>query len=72
MKITPNHMISPHLEAKRRGCNCCTVGNLPKKEVVYPKREIGIDRPHITGEVVIMAKCQLLSILQSSPHEPIL
>jgi len=45
MKITPNHMISPHLEAKRRGYNCCTVGNLPKKEVVYPKREIGIDRP---------------------------
>ena len=27
------------------GYNCCTMGKLPKKEVVYPKREIGIDRP---------------------------
>jgi len=31
-------------KAKERGYNYCTMGNLPKKEVVYPKREIGIDR----------------------------
>jgi len=41
MKTTPNHHI---WKAERRGYNCCTMGNLPKKEIAYPKREIGIDR----------------------------
>ena len=60
-------------KAKGRGYNCCTMGNLPKKEVVYPKREIGIDsvkdklRHDITEEVATMANVNSSQSFNMSP-----